>query len=146
MSLFALVLSRNTIQTSNSTTLEMISTQAFYAAESGGQRGMKRLFFPSANVRQQVDMRCNDLITTPIIMSFSSGTNDVPGLNGCNVVVTCGCSYAGNNVCAPAVAANYSTTSAATSSFYKISSVATCGNGSLQAVRTIEVGSFLEQE
>jgi MSHA biogenesis protein MshP len=67
MGLFALVLSRNTIQTGTSTVQEMVSTQAFYVAESGAQLGMQNLFFPDPSVRQQVDQRCVNLITAPII-------------------------------------------------------------------------------
>ena len=138
MSLFAVVLSRNTIQTSNASTLEMISTQAFYAAESGGQRAMKNLFFPDASARQAVDARCVALNTT---YSYS-----VTGLKNCSAVVTCSCLYPDNTACAPATAANYSTVTNKLTSFYKVSSVATCGSGNLRAVRTIEAGSFLEQE
>ena len=140
MSLFALVLSRNTIQTSTSATLEMISTQAFYAAESGGQRGMQNLFFPDASSRQAVDTRCAALNAT---YAFT-----VTGLNNCSAVVTCTCLYPDNTACAPATAANYSTAAATNKliSFYKISSVGACGSGTLRSVRTIEAGSFLEQE
>ncbi len=140
MSLFALVLSRNTIQTSTSATLEMISTQAFYAAESGGQRGMQNLFFPDASSRQVVDTRCAALNGN---YAFT-----VTGLNNCSAVVTCTCLYPDNTACAPATAANYSTTAAANKliSFYRVSSVGTCGSGTLRSVRTIEAGSFLEQE
>ena len=140
MSLFALVLSRNTIQTSSASTLEMISVQAFYAAESGAQRGMQNLFYPDASVRQTVDARCLALNNT---YAFN-----VTGLKNCSAVVTCSCLYPDNTACAPATAANYSTAAATNKliSFYKISSVATCGNGNLRSVRTIEAGSFLEQE
>lgn len=140
MSLFALVLSRNTIQTSTSATLEMISTQAFYTAESGGQRGMQNLFFPDASSRQAVDTRCAAL--------NSNYAFTVTGLNNCSAVVTCTCLYPDNTACAPATSANYSTTAATNKliSFYKISSVGTCGSGTLRSVRTIEAGSFLEQE
>ncbi len=140
MSLFAVVLSRNTIQTSNASTLEMISIQAFYTAESGGQRAMKTLFFPNASTRQSVDLRCAALSST---YSYS-----VTGLKNCSAVATCSCLYTDNTACTPATAANYSTAAATNKliSFYKISSVATCGSGNLRSVRTIEVGSFLEQE
>lgn len=140
MSLFALVLSRNTIQTNNSAVLEMISVQAFYAAESGGQRGMQVLFFPDASSRQAVDARC--------VALNSTYTYTVTGLNNCSAAVTCSCLYSDNSACAPAIATNYSA-SAVTgklSSFYKVSSVGACGNGNLRAVRTIDAGSFLEQE
>ncbi|RYZ93898.1 MAG: MSHA biogenesis protein MshP, partial [Moraxellaceae bacterium] len=54
MGLFALVVSRNTIQSNTAAVQEAISTQTFYAAESGAQRGMQVLFFPDASSRQQV--------------------------------------------------------------------------------------------
>lgn len=140
MSLFALVLSRNTIQTSTSATLEMISVQAFYAAESGGQRGMQVLFFPDASQRQQVDGRCVALNNTY--------TYTATGLGNCSAAVRCNCLYSDNSACAPATATNYSTSAMPDKlkSFYKISSIGACGSGNLRAVRTIEVGSFLDQE
>jgi MSHA biogenesis protein MshP len=140
MSLFALVLSRNTIQTSSSATLEMVSVQAFYAAETGGQRGMKKLFFPDASPRQAVDARCLEPAVTHVL--------NVTGLKNCTAVVSCSCLYQDNTVCAPSVAANYSTSAAASKliSFYTLSSVGTCGNGNLRSVRTLEAGSFLRQE
>ncbi|MES2824425.1 MAG: MSHA biogenesis protein MshP [Pseudomonadota bacterium] len=140
MSLFALVLSRNTIQTSNASVLEMISVQAFYAAESGGQRGMQVLFFPNGSSRQGVDTRCNAMNNT---YAFT-----VTGLNNCSAVVTCICLHQDNNACTPGTATNYSASAAPVKliSFYKISSVATCGSGNLRSVRTIEAGSYLKQE
>lgn len=149
MGLFALVLSRNTIQAGTSAVQEVISTQAFYAAETGAQLGMQNLFFPDASSRQQVDQRCVGATTIfPIIRTYTAGTaTDVPGLNGCTVTVNCACLYQDNNTCAPATAANYAGTgSTPLSSFYRITSAATCGSGNLSATRTIEVGSFLEQE
>lgn len=150
MGLFALVLSRNTIQTNSSAVQEAISTQAFYAAESGAQLGMQNLFFPDASLRQQVDQRCVNLATTPIVRNYSvgGGVNDIPGLNACNITVRCNCLYQNNNVCDPSSATNYSPTNSAAllTSFYKITSQATCGSGNLRSVRTIEAGSFLKQE
>jgi len=154
MGLFALVLSRNTIQTNTSVTQEAVSTQAFYAADSGAQFGMQKLFFPDASARQQVDRRCvisdpNDSTSFPINRTYNLNTaNDTPGLNGCNFVVTCTCLYQNNTPCDPTVISNYSTTSssAPSVSFYRISSVATCGAATLRSVRTIEVGSFMRQE
>lgn len=143
MGLFALVLSRNTIQSNTSSVQEVISTQAFYAAESGAQRGMQVLFFPAApanNTRQQVDARCAALNTT---FTFS-----VPGLNNCSAVVSCRCAFQDESNCAPITAANYLSSASSTrvTSFYNVLSTATCGSGNLRAVRAIEVGSFLKQE
>jgi MSHA biogenesis protein MshP len=140
MGMFALVISRNTIQTSTSAVQEAISTQTFYAAESGAQRGMQVLFFPDASFRQQVDTRCVGLNTTY--------TFTVPGLNNCSTVVTCACVFQDETNCSPITASNYTSTAASNrlTSFYRIASTATCGSGNLRSVRTIEVGSFLKQE
>jgi MSHA biogenesis protein MshP len=140
MGLFALVLSRNTIQSNTSAVQEAISTQTFYAAESGAQRGMQVLFFPDASARQQVDSRCIALNTTY--------TYTVPGLNNCSAVVSCSCAFQDATNCSPIAAANYLSTAPTNrlTSFYTITSVATCGSGNLRAVRTIDVGSFLKQE
>ncbi len=143
MGMFALVIARTTIQSNTSATLEAISTQTFYAAESGAQRGMQALYFPTApvdNSRQQVDGRCVALNTTHTFI--------VPGLNNCSAVVTCTCRFQDNVSCAPVTAANYSSTAAQNrlTSFYTITSQATCGSGNLRSVRTIEAGSFLKQE
>ena len=140
MGIFALAISRTTIQSSTSSSLELVSTQAFYAAESGTQRAMQTLFFPDASSRQQVDTRCTNLNVTH---NFT-----VPGLNGCSAVVTCTCRFQDNSDCKPITAANYTAAAATarTTSFYNITSEATCGSGALRAVRTIEAGSFLNQE
>jgi hypothetical protein len=95
MGLFALVLSRNTIQTNTSSVQEAVSVQAFYAAESGAQRGMQHLFYlaaPTTLVRQQVDQRCINIATnTPLVIAFKSPANpglpDVPGLNNCSIAL-----------------------------------------------------------
>lgn len=140
MGIFALVISRNTIQTSTSVALETVSAQAFYAAESGAQRGMQNLFFPDASLRQQVDARCVGLNATH--------TFNVNGLKNCSAVVTCTCRYGDNTSCSPTTAANYTSAAATkiTTSYYTIASAAACGSGTLRAVRTIEAGSFLTQE
>ncbi len=142
MGVFALVLSRNTIQAGTSSVQEAISTQTFYAAESGAQRGMQVLFLDKNQTltRQAVDGRCADFNTTY--------TYTVPGLNHCSAVVTCVCRYQNASACAPATAANYTASAPVNNltSFYNITSTATCGSGTLRAERTIEAGSFLKQE
>jgi len=141
MGLFALVLSRNTIQSNTSAVQEAISTQTFYAAESGAQRGMQNLFFPDARIRQQVDARC-------VAMASTNFAFTVPGLNNCTAVVSCTCRFSDDSNCAPITAANYSAAAipARVNSFYRITSVATCGVANLRSVRTIEVSAFLRQE
>lgn len=140
MGLFALVLMRTTTQTTTSATQEMVSVQAFYAAESGAQTAMQVLFYPDPNLRSAVDARCVSLNNTY--------NYNVSGLKNCSVVVSCSCTYQDAGSCTPATAANYSASalSEKLTSFYKVSSAATCGGGNLRAVRTIEAGSFLKQE
>lgn len=142
MGVFALVLSRNTIQAGTSSVQEAISTQTFYAAESGAQRGMQILFLDTAQAltRQAVDGRCAALNST--------FTYTVPGLNNCSAVVTCTCQYQNATACAPTAAANYAANAPVNNltSFYTIVSTATCGSGTLRAERIIEAGSFLKQE
>lgn len=139
MSMFALTVSRSNIQLSSSTSLELTTLQAFYAAESGGYRGMQTLFFPDASSRNGVDTRCAALNTTHNFV--------VNGLAGCSAVVTCTCVYTDNTVCAPGTAANYllSTPTGQFTSFYRITSVATCGTGNFRSVRTIDTGAMLGQ-
>lgn len=142
MSMYALTVSRSTVQTSNSTTLELSTLQTFYAAESGNYLGMQALFFPSSTSRNGVDHRCLALKTTPVTHSFS-----VTGLEGCSAVVTCACVYADESDCNDATAINYSAPPAGKgTSFYKITSAATCGSGNFRAVRTIDTGAMMKQE
>lgn len=145
MGLFALVLSRNTIQTGTSALQEVISTQAFYAAESGAQRGMQNLFFNADISRLSVDSRCNAMIASN---ASNNHTFTAAGLNNCSATVTCRCLYQNDAACSPGTATNYSSTNASAplTSYYTIISAATCGSGNLNSVRTIEVGSFLRQE
>jgi len=142
MGLFALVISRNTIQSNTSAIQEVVSTQAFYAAESGAQRGMQILFFPNASSRQQVDSRCTSLNTT---LNYTD-----PGLKNCTVIVTCTCVYQDDPLvnCDAGTNSNYSTSAPAKrlTSFYTVASAATCGTGNLRSMRTIDAGSFMKQE
>jgi len=135
MGMFAMVLSRSTIQTSNSTTLEIITVQSFYAAESGAYRGMKKLFFPDSSSRAGIDSRCEELS----VAANTTYTYTVLGLRNCTAVVTCACKYPDNSNCDSSIPANYSGAGGPTRaySFYTITSVATCGNGNLRAVRTV---------
>lgn len=141
MGILALVVARTSTQTNQSFTLELIGVQAFYAAESGAQRGMQVLFFPNASVRAAVDGRCQALNQN---YSFTS----VNGLQLCSAQVTCACNYRNGTACASANAANYQPTSptGVIASYYTITSVGSCGSGPLSAVRTISVGSFMKQE
>lgn len=142
MGALALTISRTAVQTNTSSIQELINIQAFYAAESGAQRGMQNLFFSNVN-RQAVDAACATMGTNPINHNFPG----VDGLKACNVQVTCACLYRDNTVCNSAVAANYvvSPPQGVAKSFYNIRSVGSCGQQSFRAIRTVEVGAFLDQ-
>ena len=98
---------------------EGISAQAFYAAESGAQFGMNRLYFPD-DTRATVDANC---LTFPLTRSFS-----VAGLNGCDVTVTCTSTVDAKNL----------------TSFFLLNSSATCGSGEITAQRSTQVTSFIK--
>lgn len=140
MGLLALTISRTSIQTQNSSIQEFTNVQAFYAAESGAQRGMQALFLATAT-RQATDQAC-------AAMAINQNFANVGGLQACTATVICTCIYQNNTACAPNAGANYLQTSAVgvTKSFYTIRSVGTCGpNDHFRAVRTLEVGAFREQ-
>jgi MSHA biogenesis protein MshP len=139
MGSLALVLARNSNLSHQSFTQELLSTQAFYAAETATQRAMQTLFFPSASSRQAVDSRCAGLTTT---YNFSG----IAGLQLCQAQVFCSCVYQNNSPCAAGNAANYAGTATTHTSIYTISSNASCGAGSINAARQIQASAFLEQE
>jgi MSHA biogenesis protein MshP len=139
MGFLALVVSRTATQTNQSFTQELLGVEAFYAAESGAQRGMQNLFFPDASNRQAVDSRCQSLNQN---YSFAA----VNGLQLCSALVTCACNYRNGTACASANGTNYQPTSptGVIASYYTITSVGSCGSGPLSAQRTISVGSFMD--
>lgn len=122
MSLLATALWRTTVQTSLAEAQEQVSLQAFYAAESGAQRGMNQLFFPDPS-RSIVNGNCTALALT---MTFAG----VPGLSNCNATVTCICSNCD---------------SVDATSFYTIESTGACGSGLISARRRVKVGSFANE-
>ncbi|MFL0796730.1 MAG: hypothetical protein K6L73_04495 [Cellvibrionaceae bacterium] len=122
MAIFAAALSRTTSETSLGAIQEVISTQAFYAAESGAQWGMGGLFMPlvARTGAGGTDSRCTGMNET---ITFTAS-----GLSNCSATVTCSVSFG------------------AVSSAYVINSVGACGpvGANYRAVRTVEVSSFLE--
>lgn len=139
MGVLALVVSRTGSHSQRGFTQELLGVQAFYAAESGAQRGMQALFFPDASNRSAVDGRCVGLNQT---YSFAG----VDGLNLCEAQVTCSCAYNSGAACAPANAANYGSGSSLASSFYTLTSIGRCGSNDFQAERSIQASAYLEQE
>lgn len=110
------------MQTQTSAIQEFTSIQAFFAAESGAQRGMQRLFFNANIKRADVDGRCTGWNQT---FNFASD-----GLKACTAQVNC----------------SFVADTTNTRSFYTITSVGSCGADLYRAERTIQVGSFMEQE
>lgn len=119
MGALALTISRTGIQTQTSSIQELMNVQAFYAAESGAQRGMQRLFLNAAINRTDVDGRCNGWNET---YSFTAN-----GLKACTAEVGCTFTIDADDI----------------HSFYTITSKGSCGVGQYRAERTVEVGSFM---
>lgn len=140
MGVLALTISRTSIQTQTSSIQEFMNVQAFYAAESGAQRGMQALFLTTAN-RQATDQACAN-------MAINHNFAGVNGLQICTATVTCTCVYQNNSACDSGVGANYLLTSAAgvTKSFYTLRSNGACGQDQYRAERIIEVGAYREQQ
>lgn len=139
MGALALTISRTSIQTQTSSIQEFTSVQAFYAAESGAQRGMQALFL-STSSRQATDQACTS-------MAITHNFAGVNGLQMCTATVSCTCIYQNNSPCAAGVGANYLLTSAAgvSKSFYTLRSRGVCAHDQYRTDRVIEVGAFREQ-
>lgn len=124
MGALALTISRTATQTQNSSIQEFTNVQAFYAAESGAQRGMQRLFFSAATplTRTGINNRCTGWTQS---YTFSSA-----GLQACTALVTCALTTDANNI----------------RSFYTLTSTGSCGASHFRAERVIQVGAQFEQE
>ncbi|WP_185231582.1 MSHA biogenesis protein MshP [Teredinibacter franksiae] len=121
ISFLAIAVSRLSAQSGSQATIEGLSVQAFYAAESGAQYGVYQLF-DTANSRAQADSNCGNISSGPQIV-FTA-----PGLDLCRATVSCSRSVNAED----------------TISFFNISSVAGCGAGQLLGEREIEVSTYYE--
>lgn len=130
----AVMVAKQTAQSSHSFIVDAISTQTFYAAESGAQAGLHELFYVDTD-RQLVDGRCATLTI--------SQTLSADGLRQCVVTVSCTCRYENNTSCDHNNSANYLGLSGISHSFYTIDSTAQCGTGDTIARHAIEVGASL---
>jgi MSHA biogenesis protein MshP len=117
MAALAAAVARISSQSNTQSYQELISTQAFFAADSGAQLAMNRVMFPSAS-RSAGDAACNAMLA-------ASST-----IFSCEVNLSC------------SIAAD----SASSISVYTVSSTATCGSGDLAAVRTVQGSAFLRDE
>jgi MSHA biogenesis protein MshP len=120
MGALALTISRTSVQTQTSSIQELLTAQTLYAAESGAQRGMQRLFLNAAILRADVDGRCASWSQT---YTFTA-----EGLKACSAQVSCAFVNDASNL----------------RSFYTVTSVGRCGPGEYRAERTVQVGSFME--
>ncbi|BFM16964.1 hypothetical protein R50073_31470 [Maricurvus nonylphenolicus] len=120
----AITLTRFTSQAGNATVQEAISVASFYAAESGAQYAMNRLFYSTTAVptRTIVDANCG-------VINGSSISFSAAGLNNCSADITCGIT---NDLPANTI------------SFYSITSTGQCGDNIINANRVVEVASRLE--
>jgi len=113
MGLAALALWRTTSQTNTSAVQELLSTQAFYAAESGVQIGLSVLFYPDAGNQADVDSRCGNGV-----VNRTENFPGISGLNVCQVQVQCTLNAPGS---------------------YTLISHGSCASGDLSADRSLEV-------
>ncbi|GLS26721.1 PilX N-terminal domain-containing pilus assembly protein [Marinibactrum halimedae] len=120
-------LSRMTQYSNLSVLQEQASLQAFYAAESGAQYAMHRLYFDSTAslTRAAATAECNGIDNggTGTAISFTA-----TGLRSCTMTVFC-------------TAVN---DSANVTTFYNLTSRGNCSFGDILAERTIEVSSYLQ--
>ena len=122
LGVLAIAISRMSSQANTSFTLEGVSAQAFYAAETGAQYGMHRLMF-DVDDRTTSDANC---------AAMPANVDNFPRA-----------SAAGLQACAISLSCDRATVSGSPKSFYTIRSSATCGSGNLSSTRTIEVSAFM---
>jgi len=120
LGIMAIAISRISGQGATATVQEGLAVQAYYAADSAAQFTMNQIFF-SASDKATADANCNTVSGSNI--NFS-----VKGLAVCESDITC----------------VVSTTPGNTTSYYLITSDASCGSGNSFAERTIAVSAFME--
>ncbi len=117
----AVAMSRLGAQSGGSAFREALSVQAFFAAESGVQYAMGRLFYPNAS-RAGADAAC-------AAIEGSSLSLDTEGLRACTAELSCSQSSDATN----------------SISFYTVSASATCGAGELQSERVIQASAYINE-
>lgn len=119
MALLVVALSRLLSSSSESVSYEVLGTRAFFAAQSGMEQGLTRLFpltTPSTYCSLVGDTGSEPATATPFT------TN---GLQGCSYTLSCSS--------ARASALGTETI------YYQLTSTGTCGSGQLQTSRTIQM-------
>lgn len=123
MGLLAAGLSRVSSTTSVGVAQEFITVQTFFAAESGAQLGMNRVFYSGGGSLDRASATAACTALDGQTLNFSAA-----GLRGCSTTLSC----------------QVQIDTADTTSFYDISSAAQCGASPVYARRTVEVSAFLQ--
>ncbi len=123
MGVFALKLGRTIAQTAALTPQELISVNAFYAADSAAQYALRQIFYSGAATltRAAADGACN------AVDGGSLGYAGA-GLNNCRVGLAC----------------TIASDAANSTSFYTVTSAATCTLGAVSAQRSVQVSAFMQ--
>lgn len=120
----AITVTRFSAQTGTANTQESISVATFYAAESGGQYALNRLYYSTVAAPTQATVDANCGTINGASLNFTSA-----GLAGCQTTITCSIS---------------SNPPLNTVSVYNLTSRGQCGSGFITADRTIEFSSLLQ--
>lgn len=120
VSLLAISISRISGQSATATVQEGLAVQAYYAADSAAQYAMNQLFF-TASDKATVDANC-------VGVSGANLNYSATGLAVCSSTISCSVSSSPGNA----------------TSYYLITSAASCGTGNSFAERTIAVSAFME--
>lgn len=118
MGVLVTAMARMGSQSSMSVVQEQVSLQAFYVAESGAQLAMSRLLYPEVD-RDLAEAAC-------INVNNSTAPLSAPGMNNCRVSLQC-VFPAPNEI-----------------GVVEITSTGECGEGSVFARRSVEVGVWVE--
>ena len=120
---FALTLSRTTSQTAIAVPQEVLSVNAFYAADSAAQYALNQLFYSTAAAvtRASADTGCNSV--------DGAGLTFAPAaLSNCTVALSCAIANDAGD----------------TTSFYTVISAASCSVGANVAERSVQVSAFMQ--
>jgi MSHA biogenesis protein MshP len=129
---FIVLMNKSITQASNSFLLNIYSQQAKHASAMGAQLALNQLVFPSTD-RRGADQRCINLSINQVFA--------VDGLEQCQLTISCGCRYNTDGICNVLENNNYSGANSVDSSYYLVSSQASCGSGVFRSEITSELNS-----
>ena len=120
---FALTMARTASQSNTSAVQAMIAIQAFYAADSGAQWGMNKLFYNSTGAISRTSDDANCAAVSGQVLAIN-----VSGLSNCETQLQC----------------TIDSSPGTPISYYRISSAAACGNSPIFSQRTVELSAFMK--